>query len=51
MPAIAIAGIVSWLVLEAAATEPLVEIDGQPEFDADRFFQRLSAMRKERRNG
>jgi hypothetical protein len=46
-----IAGIISWLVLEAAATEPLIEIDGQPGFDADRFFQRLSAMREERRNG
>jgi hypothetical protein len=27
--------------LEAAATEPLIEIDGEPGFDADRFFKRL----------
>jgi hypothetical protein len=46
-----IADIISWTVFEAAATEPLIEIDGQPGFDADRFFQRLSAMREERRNG
>jgi hypothetical protein len=30
------------ILLEAAATEPLVEIDGEPGvFDADRFFNRL----------
>ena len=46
-----IAGIISWTVFKAAATEPLIEIDGQPGFDADHFFQRLSAMREERRNG
>jgi hypothetical protein len=27
--------------LEAAATEPLIEIDGEPGFDADRFSKRL----------
>jgi hypothetical protein len=37
--------------LKAAATEPLIEIDGQPGFDADRFFERLVAMRKEDRHG
>jgi len=31
-------------VLAAAATEPLIEIDGQLGFDADRFFKRLLAM-------
>jgi|ERR1700722_5978440 len=46
-----IAGIISWIVLEAAATEPLIELDGHLGFDADCFFQRLSAMSEERRNG
>jgi len=41
----------SWTVLEAAATEPLIEIDGQPGFDADRFFQRLLAMREQDGHG
>jgi hypothetical protein len=31
-------------VLAAAATEPLIEIDGQLSFDPDRFFKRLLAM-------
>jgi hypothetical protein len=31
-------------VLAAAASEPLIEIDGQLSFDADRFFKRLLAM-------
>jgi hypothetical protein len=43
--------IIAWTVLKAAATEPLIEIDGQPGFDADRFFERLVAMRKEDRHG
>jgi hypothetical protein len=29
------------ILLEAAATEPLIEIDGEPGFDADRFYHRL----------
>lgn len=29
------------ILLEAAATEPLIETGGQPGFDADRFFNRL----------
>jgi hypothetical protein len=41
----------AWTVLEAAATEPLIEIDGQPGFDADRFFQRLLAMREQDGHG
>jgi hypothetical protein len=38
-------------VLEAAATEPLIEIDGQPGFDADRFFERLLALTAEEGHG
>jgi len=29
------------ILLEAAATEPLIETGGEPGFDADRFFNRL----------
>ncbi len=29
------------IFLEAAATEPLIETDGEPGFDADKFFKRL----------
>lgn len=28
-------------VLEAAAAEPLIEVNGRPEFDPDKFFERL----------
>jgi hypothetical protein len=38
-------------VLEAAATEPLIAIDGEPAFDADRFFQRLLAAAEEDGHG
>jgi hypothetical protein len=38
-------------VLEAAATEPLVEIDGQPGFDPDSFFKRLLAITEEEGHG
>jgi hypothetical protein len=37
--------------LEAAASEPLTELDGQPGFDADRFFKRLLAMTEEEGHG
>ena len=29
------------ILLEAAAAEPLIQIDGEPGFDADKFFKRL----------
>jgi hypothetical protein len=38
-------------VLEAAATEPLIEIDGQPGFDPDSFFKRLLAITEEEGHG
>jgi hypothetical protein len=38
-------------VLKHAAAEPLVVIDGQLEFDSDRFFQRLLAMAEENGHG
>jgi len=37
--------------LEAAASEPLTELDGQPGVDADRFFKRLLAMTEEEGHG
>jgi hypothetical protein len=37
-------------VLEAAASEPLIEIDGLPGFDADKFLTRLLAA-EERGHG
>jgi hypothetical protein len=33
-------------VLEAAASEPLIEVDNQPGFDADAFFIRLLMITK-----
>jgi hypothetical protein len=38
-------------VLQAAATEPLIAIDGEPGFDADRFFKRLLTLTKEKGHG
>jgi hypothetical protein len=38
-------------VLEVAAREPLVEIDGQPGFDADNFFRKLLAMTEDEGHG
>ena len=38
-------------VLEAAASEPLIEIDGHPGFDADKFFKRLLTAAEERGHG
>lgn len=38
-------------VLEAAASEPLIEIDGRPGFDADTFFTRLLSLTEEEGHG
>jgi hypothetical protein len=38
-------------VLEAAATEPLIAIDGDPAFDGDGFFKRLLTLTKEESHG
>jgi hypothetical protein len=38
-------------ILEVAASEPLIEIDGQPGFDAHRFFQRALAVTEEDGHG
>jgi hypothetical protein len=38
-------------VLEAAASEPLIEVDGLPGFDADKFFKRLLTAAEERGHG
>jgi hypothetical protein len=38
-------------VLEATATEPLIAVDGEPGFDADRFFKRLLALTEEEGHG
>jgi hypothetical protein len=38
-------------VLEAAASEPLIAIDGEPGFDADKFFQRVLAVTEEEGHG
>ena len=45
------AGSIAVTVLEVAATEPLIEIDGQPGFDPDSFFQRLLAITEEEGHG
>ena len=38
-------------VLEAAATEPLIELEDRPAFDADSFFKRLLAITEEEGHG